>query len=80
MSDPGARPPTPDTPVAGFYRCTGPEPRWMYYNGETWVGEAVELPWYRRPMPAVPGRPPVGALIAFCVVVAAGVVIWLQLR
>jgi hypothetical protein len=73
-------PATPEKPVAGYYRCPSPEPRWMYYDGRSWVGEPVALPWYRRPMAGVRGRPPWGALIVFLVLVGAGVGIWALLR
>lgn len=68
-------PPTPDKPVAGFYRCPGSTPLWMYYDGSNWVGQPTHLAWYRRPIPTFRGRPPVAALAVFVLVVAVAVLV-----
>jgi hypothetical protein len=43
----------------------------MYYDGETWVGEARELPWWRKPVDWAFGRAPRGsfAIIGILIVV-----------
>lgn len=63
-------PEVPDKPVAGYYRCPGPDGFWTFYNGERWVGDPVRLPWYRHPVPFMRGRPPVWAAAGFAIVAA----------
>ena len=68
-------PPTPDQPVPSYYKY--PEPNgqyWLYYNGETWVGEPVALAWWLRPLSWARGRAPawtVLATVALCVACVA---------
>ncbi|MCI0158854.1 hypothetical protein KNO15_19305 [Leifsonia shinshuensis] len=74
-------PPTPEAPVASFYRYPSPhEHFWLYYDGGTWVGEPRTLPWYRRPMAWARGRAPVGSLVVLLVVVAIGVSVYVATR
>lgn len=71
-------PPTPASPVRSYYRCAPPYDHfWAYYNGETWVGDPVRLPWYRVPVPWARGRAPRWAVLA--TFGAAGVVVVLSL-
>lgn len=59
-------PPTPDAPVPSYYRYSSPnEDLWLYYNGETWVGEPRALPWYLRPVPWARGRTQVYVILLF---------------
>lgn len=69
-------PEAPAKPVVGFYRCPGSGAYWLYYDGSAWVAEPVQLPWYRRPMAGVRGRPPawsLGALLVTVALVAIGI-------
>lgn len=53
-------PPTPTSPVRSYYRYPAPhDDLWLYYDGETWVGEPRTLPWLRQPVAWARGRAPV---------------------
>ncbi|MDN4614153.1 hypothetical protein P5G50_06770 [Leifsonia sp. F6_8S_P_1B] len=68
-------PPTPDAAVRGYYAFPPPSKLWMYYNGETWVGEARELPWWRKPVDWAFARAPRGSFVIVGTVGAIGVVL-----
>ncbi len=73
-------PPTPAKPVRGYYRLRPATNLWVYYDGETWVGDPVPLPWYSTPMTGLRGRPPVAAALIFAAVVTIGIVVSLLVR
>lgn len=57
-------PPTPTSPVRSYYRYPAPhDGLWLYYDGETWVGEPRTLPWLRQPV-SWRGRAPVWSFLA----------------
>lgn len=72
-----AVPPTPDAAVRGYYRFPPPSTLWMYYDGATWVGDAHELPWWRKPVDGAFGRATRGSFaiigVLMVVVIAANI-------
>lgn len=57
MSDEQAVPPTPNKPYPGYYRFLPPDDDlWLYYDGSTWIGDPVQLPWWKMPMEWAVGR------------------------
>lgn len=68
-------PPTPASPIASYYRFPPPSNKWMYYDGERWVGPARTLPWYKRPVSWARGRTPAGVVVGIGVAMALVVVV-----
>lgn len=74
-------PPTPNAPVPSYYRYPPPRQNlWLYYNGETWVGEPRTLPWYRKPLTWARGRAPIYQVVFVCCVTIVAVVIYFVSR
>jgi hypothetical protein len=73
-------PPTPEKPIPSYYRYPDPHhDLWLYYDGETWIGEPRTLAWYRQPLPWARGRAPVWTFVvlaALAVGIALTMIRW----